>query len=160
MHELNNSWGGRLDSVEWNGGMEWWNDTVEWNSGMTTPTERLLPDVLYPILSDNGLVRLRLLWREWVGPLTNCDKPKKRQIKKLISIINIDSPRHIQKMYRLKKRSKIHLSNFGGRHTWRSVLCILTERDIKGSGIKAYRKLSMYIRTLPPWLFLSNLNNW
>ena len=22
---------GRLDSVEWNGGMEWWNGIVEWN---------------------------------------------------------------------------------------------------------------------------------
>ena len=35
---------GRLDSVEWNGGMEWWNGIVEWNSGMTVPLERALPD--------------------------------------------------------------------------------------------------------------------
>ena len=40
---------GCLYSVEWNGGMEWWNGTVEWNSGMewwnsgmTTPIERIL----------------------------------------------------------------------------------------------------------------------
>ena len=33
---------GSFYSVEWNGGMEWWNGTVEWNSGMTTPIERLL----------------------------------------------------------------------------------------------------------------------
>ena len=53
---------GRLDSVEWNGGMEWWNGTVEWNSEVTTPTERAraVPDDLYPI-SDNGLVRSRLI---------------------------------------------------------------------------------------------------
>ena len=25
---------GSLYSVEWNGGMEWWNGTVEWNGGM------------------------------------------------------------------------------------------------------------------------------
>ena len=25
---------GRLDSVEWNGGLEWWNGMVEWNDGM------------------------------------------------------------------------------------------------------------------------------
>ena len=40
---------GCLYSVEWNGGMEWWNGTVEWNSGMewwnsgmTTPIDRVL----------------------------------------------------------------------------------------------------------------------
>ena len=40
---------GYLYSVEWNGGMEWWNGAVEWNSGMewwnsgmTTPIERIL----------------------------------------------------------------------------------------------------------------------
>ena len=31
-----------LYSVEWNGGMEWWNGIVEWNSGMTTPIDHLL----------------------------------------------------------------------------------------------------------------------
>ena len=38
-----------LYSVEWNGGMEWWNGMVEWNSGMewwnsgmTMPIGRLL----------------------------------------------------------------------------------------------------------------------
>ena len=25
---------GCLDSVEWNGGMEWWTGIVEWNGGM------------------------------------------------------------------------------------------------------------------------------
>ena len=23
-----------MDSVDWNGGMEWWNGMVEWNGGM------------------------------------------------------------------------------------------------------------------------------
>ena len=49
---------GRLDSVEWNGGMEWWNGMVEWNSGITRPVQQPFPDDLYPI-SDNGLVRSR-----------------------------------------------------------------------------------------------------
>ena len=25
---------GRLDSVEWNGGLEWWTGMVDWNGGM------------------------------------------------------------------------------------------------------------------------------
>ena len=32
---------GSLDSVEWNGGMEWWNGLLEWNSGMPHPLPRL-----------------------------------------------------------------------------------------------------------------------
>ena len=59
---------GRLDSVEWNGGMEWWNGTVEWNSGMTTPIEGLLHNDLYPV-SDKELVRSRhmesVVLRSW-----------------------------------------------------------------------------------------------
>ena len=27
--------GEHLDSVEWNGGVKWWNETVEWNGGIT-----------------------------------------------------------------------------------------------------------------------------
>ena len=47
---------GHLDSLEFNGGMEWWNGTVEWNSGMqsgccmTTFTQYLITD-----LYDRGI---------------------------------------------------------------------------------------------------------
>ena len=45
----------RLYSVEWNGGMEWWNGTVEWNSGMTTPTDRVLSRPIPTIFQDTAV---------------------------------------------------------------------------------------------------------
>ena len=38
---------GSLDSVEWNGGMEWWNGLLEWNSGMPHPLPRLCMPCLW-----------------------------------------------------------------------------------------------------------------
>ena len=66
---------GCLYSVEWNGGMEWWNGTVEWNSGMewwnsgmTTPIDRVLWRPI-PSIFQSSRVKASQLYRKCLKKL-------------------------------------------------------------------------------------------